>query len=165
MPVLKWMAEISHTYGTALGSLYRAVLHTKRVDAGLKLYGKITTTVGNNVNDHSGTTESMPTSFILTGPRETRPPRFNTMKWSQVRNPYSGEKVYIKQIQSEVEVETIDATDIDKIDINPFVLTTYQINDVLRRYPQKWVGQPAQTGIIVVWTILGHRYYSTTTSP
>ena len=47
-------------------------------------------------------------------------------------NPFSEEQEYNKQIQS--EVETIDA--VDESDINPFVLTTYQINDyVLRRYP------------------------------
>ena len=40
--------------------------------------------------------------------------------------------IYIKQIQS--DVETIDT--VDEIYIDPFVLTTYQINDyVLRRYP------------------------------
>ena len=48
-----------------------------------------------------------------------------------------GELEYIKQIQS--EVETIDT--IDEIDINPYVLTTYQVHDyVLRRYP------PTKTG-------------------
>ena len=48
-----------------------------------------------------------------------------------------GEWDYIKQIQS--EVETIDT--IDEIDINPYVLTTYQVNDyVLRRYPPTKIG-------------------------
>ena len=36
-------------------------------------------------------------------------------------------------------METIDT--IDEVDINPFVLTTYQINDyVLRRYPPTKIG-------------------------
>ena len=59
------------------------------------------------------------------------------MKWIQVRNPLSGEQEYIKQIQSDVEV--IDT--IDEIDVNPYVLTTYQVNDyVLRRYPPSKIG-------------------------
>jgi hypothetical protein len=51
--------------------------------------------------------------------------------------PFSGELDYIKQIQS--EVETIDT--IDEIDVKPYVLTTYQVNDyVLRRYPPTKIG-------------------------
>ena len=55
----------------------------------------------------------------------------------QVRNPFSGEQEYIKQIQSDAEA-------IDKIDVNAYVLTTYQVNEyVLRRYilRQKLVGE------------------------
>ena len=52
-------------------------------------------------------------------------------------NLFSRENEYIKQIQS--EVETI-AT-IDEIDINPYVLTTYHVDDyILQRYPPTKIG-------------------------
>ena len=73
----------------------------------------------------------MPTSFILTGPREPRPPIFAATKWTQERNPFSGDQEHIKQIKS--EVETIDT--VDEIDINPFVLMTYLINDYVTAVP------------------------------
>ena len=60
----------------------------------------------------------------MTESRLARPPIFAT-KWIQVKNPFSGELDYIQQIQS--DVETIDT--IDEIDMSPFVLTTYQVND------------------------------------
>ena len=61
-----------------------------------------------------------------------RTPIIAAMKWVQSRNPTSGELEYIKLIQSDVEI--MDT--IDEIDTNPYVLTTYQVNDyVLRRYP------------------------------
>jgi len=53
-----------------------------------KLWKRLETEVDN----HSGTTEPMPTSFILTGSLETRPPIFAAMKGIQVRNPLSGGK-------------------------------------------------------------------------
>ena len=89
------------------------------------------------VDDHAGTTEPLPISFTVVGPQTPRPPIFTATKWIEVKNPFSGEWDYIKQIQS--EVETIDT--IDEIDINPYVLTTYQVNDyVLRRYPPTKIG-------------------------
>ena len=43
-----------------------------------------------------------------------------------------GENEYIKQIQSDLEIKNT----IDEIDVNLYVLTTYQVNDyVLREYP------------------------------
>jgi hypothetical protein len=89
------------------------------------------------VDDHSGTTELLPVSFMAVGPRIPRPPQFAATKWIQVQNPFSGELDYIKQIQS--KGETIDT--IDEIDINSYILTTYQFNDyVLRRYPPTKIG-------------------------
>ena len=50
----------------------------------------------------------------------------------------TGEQEYIKQIQSDVEV--VDT--IDEIDVNPYVLMTYQVNDyVLRRYTPSKIGE------------------------
>ena len=89
------------------------------------------------VDNHSGTTQKMPTSFILTESRLARPRIFAATKWIQVRNPLSEELDYIQQMQS--DVETIDT--IDEIGMSPFVLTTYQIFDyVLRRYPPTKIG-------------------------
>ena len=89
------------------------------------------------MDNHSGTTQPMPTSFILTESRLPRPPIFAATKWIQVKNLFSGELDYIQQIHS--DVETINT--IDEIDISPFVLTTYQVNDyVLRRYPSTKIG-------------------------
>jgi len=42
------------------------------------------------VDNHSGTTQPMPTSFILTESRLLRPPIFAATKWIQVKNPFSG---------------------------------------------------------------------------
>ena len=81
----------------------------------------------------------MPISFILATKRKPKPPIFPTTKWIQVRNPFSGAQEYIKQLQSDVEI--IDT--IDEIDVNLYVLTTYQVNDyVLRRHPpiENWWG-------------------------
>ena len=47
------------------------------------------------VDDHSGTTTPMPTSFILTESRLERPPIFDATKWIQVRNPFSGKLDFI----------------------------------------------------------------------
>ena len=89
------------------------------------------------VDDHSGTTEPLTVSFMVVGPRTPRPPIFAATEWIQVKNPFSGEHDNIKQLQS--EVETIDT--IDEIDVNPFVLLTYQVNDNdLRWYPPTKIG-------------------------
>jgi len=68
---------------------------------------------------------------------KTKTTIFAATKWIQARNPFSGEQEYIKHLQSDVEI--IDT--IDEIDINPCVLTTYQVNDyVLQRYPPSKLG-------------------------
>jgi len=91
---------------------------------------KLRQRVETNADDHSGSTE--PISFILASKRKPKPTIFATPKWIQERNSLSGEQEYIQQIQSDVEV--VDT--IDEIDVNPYALTTYQVNDyVLRRYP------------------------------
>ena len=53
------------------------------------------------VDDHSGTTEPLPVSFTVVSPKTPRPPIFAATKWIQVKNPFSEEWDYIKQIQSE----------------------------------------------------------------
>ena len=73
--------------------------------------------VESEVDDHSGTTEPMSISFILTEPRLSRRPVFAATKWIQVRNLFSGKLHYIQQIQSDVEIIDI----IDKIDMSPFL--------------------------------------------
>ena len=82
---------------------------------------------------------------IIAIKRTPKPPIIAATKWVQSRNPTSGELEYIKLIQSDVEI--IDT--IDEIDTNPYVLTTYQVNDyVLRRSPQTKIdsGNPHKYG-------------------
>ena len=74
-----------------------------------------------------------------------------------------GELDYIKQIQS--ELETIDT--IDEIDVNPYVLTTYQINDYnLRWYhPQRLVEETrTSTDLGGAVHTKSHRYCNTETT-
>ena len=74
--------------------------------------------------------------FILASKRKPKPPIFAATKWIQVRNPLSREQEYIKQIQSDVVV----VVTIDEIDVDPYVLTTYQVNDYVLR-SRKLVGE------------------------
>jgi len=97
---------------------------------------KLRQSVETNADDHFGSTEPMPISFILASKRKPKPPIFAATKWIQVRNPLSREQEYIKQIQSDVEV--VDT--IDEIDVDPYVLTTYQVNDYVLR-SRKLVGE------------------------
>ena len=81
------------------------------------------------MDDHSGTTEPFPASFMVEGLRTTQPPILAATNWIQVQNPFLEEFHYIKQIQP--EVETIDT--IDDIDVNPYVLMTSSLTGVKHR--------------------------------
>ena len=71
-------------------------------------------------------------SHILANQAPPKPPILAAVKWILHTDPASGVSEYIKVIQSQPEV--IDT--IAEIDINPYVPTTYTVNDyVLRRYP------------------------------
>jgi hypothetical protein len=88
------------------------------------------------VDDHFGTTAPLPVSVMVVDLQTPRSPIFCCHKMDSSTVSIR-ELDYIKQIQS--EVETIDT--IDEIDVNPYVLTTYQVNDyVLRRYPPTKIG-------------------------
>ena len=94
---------------------------------------------------HSGSTEPTPISYILATKRKPKPIIFAATKWIQVRNPFSGEKEYIKQMQSGMEI--IDT--IDEIDANPSVLSTCQVNDYIsRRYPLTRMGEITRTRLV-----------------
>jgi len=76
-------------------------------------------------------------SHILATQAPPKPPILAAVKWILHTDPASGVSEYIKVIQSQPEV--IDT--IAEIDINPYVPTTYQVNDyVLRRYPPTKLG-------------------------
>ena len=98
-----------------------------------KLRQRIETTT----DDHTGTTAPVSIANVIAIKRMPNPRIIAATKWMQSRNPASGELEYIKLLQSDVEI--IDT--IDEIDTNPYVLTTYQVNDyVLRRYPPTKIG-------------------------
>ena len=76
-------------------------------------------------DDHTGTTDPVSIANIIAIKQTPKPPIIAAKKWVQSRNPISGDLEYIKLIQSDVKI--IDT--IDEIDTNPYVLTTYQVND------------------------------------
>ena len=79
------------------------------------------------MDDHSGTTEP---TIILTGPHETRPLIVASTTGFKCGIHSPGSKNILTR--SSLNFDTVE-----EIDINPFVLTTYQINDyVLRRQIQ-----------------------------
>jgi hypothetical protein len=86
-------------------------------------------------DSNGGATKPTSISHILVNERPAKPPIIASTKWIQVPKGKSYE--YVRLLQP--DVETIDT--IEEIDTNPFILTTYQVNDyVLRRYPPSKIG-------------------------
>ena len=88
-----------------------------------KLHQRIET----STDDHTGSSDPVSIANIIAIKHTPKPAIIAATKWVQPRNPTSGELEYIKLMQSDVEI--IDT--IDEIDTNPYVLTTYHVNDVV----------------------------------
>ena len=81
--------------------------------------------------------EPIPVSHIVINPAPSRAPIISAVKWILHKDPISGHEEYIKLVEPQQNV--IDT--VEKIDTNPYLLTTYNINDyVLRRYPSSKIG-------------------------
>ena len=82
-------------------------------------------------------TEPIPVSHIVINPAPSRAPVISAVKWILHKDPISGHEEYIKLVEPQQNV--IDT--IEEIDTNPYLLTTYNVNDyVLRRYPSSKIG-------------------------
>jgi hypothetical protein len=91
------------------------------------------------------TTEPIPVSHIVINPAPSRAPVISAVKWIRHKDPISGHEEYIKLVEPQKNV--IDT--IEEIDTNPYLLTTYNVNDyVLRRYPSSKIrgGYPHKYG-------------------
>jgi transposase InsO family protein len=88
-------------------------------------------------DNQGATTNPISIAHIFTEPLPTKPPIIAATKWIPYTNPVTGESEYVRVLQSEEEI--IDT--IDEIDSNPYMLTTYAVNDyVLRCYPPSKLG-------------------------
>jgi hypothetical protein len=98
---------------------------------------KIRNRIVQEVDDNTGTTDRIPITHIFVQQPKPKPPIIAAAKWLASVDPVTGEQEYIRVIQSVSEV--VDT--VDEIDMSPYVLTTYSINDfVLRRYPPSKIG-------------------------
>ena len=83
------------------------------------------------------TTEPIPVSHIIINPAPSRAPVISAVKWILHKHPISDHEEYIKLVEPHKNV--VDT--IEEIDTNPYLLTTYNVNDyVLQRYPTSKIG-------------------------